>query len=47
MTAPEKLQYYYNLLGPDLRVANFGGGNTSSKFRQKNRWRRNDRCHVG
>ncbi len=35
MSGPEKLQYRSNLLGSDLRVTNFGGGNTSSKLRQK------------
>ena len=29
---PEKLRYRSNLLGSDLRVTNFGGGNTSSKI---------------
>jgi rhamnose utilization protein RhaD (predicted bifunctional aldolase and dehydrogenase)/NAD(P)-dependent dehydrogenase (short-subunit alcohol dehydrogenase family) len=28
----ESLQYRSNLLGADLRITNFGGGNTSSKF---------------
>src|SRR6266567_2919231 len=28
----EELQYRSNLLGADLRITNFGGGNTSSKF---------------
>ena len=35
MSGPEKLKYRSNLLGSDLRVTNFGGGNTSSKLRQK------------
>ena len=35
MSAPERLQYRSNLLGSDLRVTNFGGGNTSAKLRQK------------
>jgi rhamnulose-1-phosphate aldolase/alcohol dehydrogenase len=35
MTAPERLKYRSNLLGSDLRVTNFGGGNTSAKLRQK------------
>ena len=26
------LRYRSNLLGADLRITNFGGGNTSSKF---------------
>ena len=26
------LRYRSNLLGEDLRITNFGGGNTSSKF---------------
>ena len=35
MSGPEKLLYRSNLLGSDLRITNFGGGNTSSKLRQK------------
>jgi len=31
-TPLELLQYRSNLLGADLRITNFGGGNTSSKF---------------
>lgn len=31
---PELLRYRSNLLGSDLRLTNFGGGNTSSKIRQ-------------
>src|SRR5918996_3002636 len=31
----ELLQYRSNLLGADLRITNFGGGNTSSKYRMK------------
>ena len=31
---PELLRYRSNLLGADLRITNFGGGNTSSKVRQ-------------
>ena len=30
---PEKLRYRSNLLGADLRITNFGGGNTSSKVK--------------
>ncbi|HYK34660.1 bifunctional rhamnulose-1-phosphate aldolase/short-chain dehydrogenase [Alloacidobacterium sp.] len=30
---PELLRYRSNLLGSDLRITNFGGGNTSSKIR--------------
>jgi rhamnose utilization protein RhaD (predicted bifunctional aldolase and dehydrogenase)/NAD(P)-dependent dehydrogenase (short-subunit alcohol dehydrogenase family) len=30
---PELLRYRSNLLGADLRITNFGGGNTSSKLR--------------
>jgi rhamnose utilization protein RhaD (predicted bifunctional aldolase and dehydrogenase)/NAD(P)-dependent dehydrogenase (short-subunit alcohol dehydrogenase family) len=30
--APELLRYRSNLLGSDLRITNFGGGNTSSKL---------------
>src|SRR6202041_3601853 len=29
---PELLRYRSNLLGSDLRITNFGGGNTSSKL---------------
>ncbi len=32
---PELLRYRSNLLGSDLRITNFGGGNTSSKVQQK------------
>ncbi len=32
---PELLRYRSNLLGSDLRLTNFGGGNTSSKLSQK------------
>ncbi len=32
---PELLRYRSNLLGSDLRLTNFGGGNTSSKLAQK------------
>jgi rhamnose utilization protein RhaD (predicted bifunctional aldolase and dehydrogenase)/NAD(P)-dependent dehydrogenase (short-subunit alcohol dehydrogenase family) len=31
---PELLRYRSNLLGSDLRITNFGGGNTSSKINQ-------------
>src|SRR5882762_10007840 len=31
---PELLRYRSNFLGSDLRITNFGGGNTSSKIRQ-------------
>ena len=31
---PGLLQYRSNLLGSDLRITNFGGGNTSSKLRK-------------
>jgi rhamnose utilization protein RhaD (predicted bifunctional aldolase and dehydrogenase)/NAD(P)-dependent dehydrogenase (short-subunit alcohol dehydrogenase family) len=31
---PELLRYRSNLLGADLRITNFGGGNTSSKIQQ-------------
>ena len=41
---PELLRYRSNLLGSDLRITNFAGGNTSSKIRkpirsQAKRWR--------
>jgi rhamnulose-1-phosphate aldolase/alcohol dehydrogenase len=35
MSEPERLLYRSNLLGSDLRITNFGGGNTSAKVRQK------------
>ena len=34
LDAPELLRYRSNLLGSDLRITNFGGGNTSSKLDQ-------------
>ena len=33
MDEPELLRYRSNLLGADLRITNFAGGNTSSKVR--------------
>src|SRR6266480_5161799 len=33
MDEPELLRYRSNLLGRDLRLTNFGGGNTSAKVR--------------
>jgi hypothetical protein len=35
MDEPELLRYRSNLLGSDLRITNFGGGNTSSKVVMK------------
>src|ERR1700710_1340707 len=35
LDAPELLRYRSNLLGSDLRLTNFGGGNTSSKLDEK------------
>ena len=35
MSEPERLLYRSNLLGSDLRITNFGGGNTSAKVAQK------------
>ena len=35
MGEAELLLYRSNLLGADLRITNFGGGNTSAKVRQK------------
>jgi len=32
---PELLRYRSNLLGSDVRITNFGGGNASSKVKQK------------
>jgi rhamnose utilization protein RhaD (predicted bifunctional aldolase and dehydrogenase)/NAD(P)-dependent dehydrogenase (short-subunit alcohol dehydrogenase family) len=34
LDGPELLRYRSNLLGSDLRITNFGGGNTSSKLAQ-------------
>ena len=34
LNEPELLRYRSNLLGSDLRITNFGGGNTSSKITQ-------------
>src|ERR1700754_4553231 len=34
LDAPELLRYRSNLLGSDLRITNFGGGNTSSKIKE-------------
>src|SRR6185437_13655470 len=34
LDGPELLRYRSNLLGADLRITNFGGGNTSSKITQ-------------
>lgn len=34
MSAPEQLLYRSNLLGSDMRITNFGGGNTSTKIMQ-------------
>jgi rhamnulose-1-phosphate aldolase/alcohol dehydrogenase len=35
MSEPELLLYRSNLLGADLRITNFGGGNTSAKVKEK------------
>ena len=35
MTEPERLRYRSNLLGSDLRITNYGGGNTSAKVSMK------------
>ncbi len=32
LDGPEQLRYRSNLLGSDLRITNFGGGNTSAKL---------------
>ena len=34
LDGPELLRYRSNLLGSDLRITNFGGGNTSSKIQE-------------
>src|SRR5262245_35749439 len=33
LTEPQSLRYRSNLLGADLRITNYGGGNTSAKVR--------------
>lgn len=35
LSEPELLQYRSNLLGSDLRITNYGGGNTSAKIEQR------------
>ncbi len=35
LTPPEQLLYRSNLLGADLRITNFGGGNTSAKLKER------------
>src|SRR3989454_589734 len=35
LSEPERLLYRSNLLGSDLRITNFGGGNTSAKVMQR------------
>lgn len=35
LSEAEKLQYRSNLLGSDMRVTNYGGGNTSAKIQEK------------
>ena len=35
LSEAEKLQYRSNLLGSDIRVTNYGGGNTSAKIQEK------------
>lgn len=40
---PELLRYRSNLLGADLRITNFGGGNTSSKIQQRDPLDRTER----
>src|SRR5260221_9944507 len=35
LSEPELLLYRSNLLGSDLRITNYGGGNTSAKVEQK------------
>src|ERR1700691_4177995 len=37
---PELLRYRSNLLGSDLRITNFAGGNTSSKIKEADPLRR-------
>jgi len=44
MSEPEGLLYRSNLLGSDLRVTNFGGGNTSAKVTQKDPLTGKDVC---
>jgi rhamnulose-1-phosphate aldolase/alcohol dehydrogenase len=35
LSEPERLRYRSNLLGSDLRITNFGGGNTSAKVTER------------
>ncbi len=35
LSEPELLLYRSNLLGSDLRITNYGGGNTSAKIPRK------------
>ena len=44
LDGPDLLRYRSNLLGSDLRITNFGGGNTSSKVTCKDPlgWRGRD-----
>src|SRR5687768_15366609 len=35
LSEPERLRYRSNLLGSDLRITNYGGGNTSAKVSMK------------
>ena len=44
MSEPERLLYRSNLLGSDLRITNFGGGNTSAKVRAEGPAHRPGRC---
>ena len=48
MDEPELLRYRSNLLGSDLRITNFAGGNTSSKIEMADPLTgKDDRCSVG
>ena len=40
MSDSELLQYRSNLLGSDLRITNYGGGNTSAKLSVNDRLKR-------
>lgn len=43
LSEPELLRYRSNLLGSDLRITNFGGGNTSSKITERDPLDSNER----
>ena len=44
---PELLRYRSNLLGSDLRITNFGGGNTSSKILESDPLEGSQKTEIG